>query len=79
MGKKNGRPRPEPQQTALEQLIRDSVQTALVTRLRLSAEQQGDELAREILKDEAFREEFVALARSVAREALELLRERQPR
>jgi len=67
------------QQTALEQLIRESVQGALVTRLRLSAEQQGDELAREILKDDAFREEFVALAREVAREALELLRERQPR
>ncbi len=74
MARKNGK-----QQTAMEQLIRDSVQNALVTRLRLSAEQQGDELAREILKDETFRAEFVELAREVAREALQLLRERRPR
>jgi hypothetical protein len=74
MARRNGQ-----QKTVLEDLIRDSVQTALVTRLRVSAEQQGDELAREILKDETFREEFVSLAREVAREALQLLRERKTR
>jgi hypothetical protein len=63
--------------TVLEELVRESVQAALVTRLRLHAEQQGDELAREILKDDTFREEFVALARAVAREALEALRARR--
>jgi hypothetical protein len=71
--RKNGK-----QATAMEELVRESVQMALVTRLRITAEQQGDELAREILKDDTFRNEFIALARDVAREALEVLRARRP-
>jgi hypothetical protein len=63
--------------TPLDTLIRDGVEAALVTRLRVAAEQQGDLLAGEILKDEDFRQSFVALARDVAREALEGLRTRR--
>jgi hypothetical protein len=65
--------------TPLDTLVRDSVQAALVARLRVAAEQQGDLLAGEILKDEEFRQDFVALARRVARDALDTLRTRRGR
>jgi hypothetical protein len=65
--------------TPLDTLVRDGVQAALVARLRVAAEQQGDLLAGEMLKDDDFRHEFLALARDVAREALETLRARRGR
>jgi hypothetical protein len=64
--------------TPLDTLVRDSVQAALVARLRVAAEQQGDLLGGEILKDEDFRQEFVELARRVARETLERLGDPAP-
>jgi len=70
--KKNGR-----RDTPLNDLIRNGVEAALVTRLRVAAEQQGDLLAGEMLKDDEFRKTFVALARDVARDALEALRGRR--
>jgi len=70
--KKNGHPA-----TPLEKLIRNGVETALIARLPVAAEQQGDLLAGEMLKDEEFRQSFVALARDVARDALEGLRTRR--
>jgi len=63
--------------TPLHALVRDGVEAALVARLRVAAEQQGDLLGGELLKDEEFRSQFVALARDVARETLEALRARR--
>jgi len=70
-GKRNGG------ETHLEALVRDGVQSALVARLRVAAEQEGEALAREVLQDPEFRAEFLALARRVARKALEVLEARE--
>ena len=57
----------------LEAMIREGVEAAMVVRLRAAAEQAGEALAHELLADPEFRADFLALARRVAREALERL------
>ena len=58
----------------LKALIREAVQTAMIARLRAAGDEQGEGLARELLQDEEFRQEFLKIARDAAREAAEGLR-----
>ena len=65
--------RTKPNGTVLETVIREGVEPALVARLRVAAEVEGEALAREVLADPEFRTEFLAIARRIARDALERL------
>jgi len=56
--------------TVLAAVIDQAVQTALLARLRVAAEQEGEALAKELLQDEAFRADFLAAARHAARTAV---------
>jgi hypothetical protein len=58
----------------LATLIRTGVETALVARLRVAAESEGESLARELLADPEFRADFLAAARAAALDALDTLR-----
>jgi hypothetical protein len=58
----------------LTRLITDGVQEAMLARLRVAAEREGEDLALGLLRDEEFRQEFLTLAREAARAAVARLR-----
>jgi hypothetical protein len=65
--------------TPLEALIRSSVQQALTTWLSQRAMNATDDVMLQAFKDDEFRQDFLNIARRIARETLEQLGRRSGR
>jgi hypothetical protein len=57
----------------LDKLVRDAMDYTLTSTIRVAVEKIGEEIAKELLADETFREQLKALAKKHAQEIVQSL------
>jgi hypothetical protein len=65
-------------QTVLEALVRDQTATTLTGSFRIAIETIGEEIAKDVLNDPAFREALLTMVRQNAKQIVERMTTRPP-
>jgi hypothetical protein len=63
----------KPKRGTLDHLVREAMDYTLTSTIRVAVEKIGEEIAKEILSDETFRQQLKALAQKHAQEILRSL------